>query len=767
MCEKSNVTIDMSSSNNYLALICQNSNIETQFTKKQCIYLISKDKQKSVYNSTLSVNTKQRCLLDLAISFNYRSMIDAILDEYSNECDIKSALMTAADLNIRSKSDEMLKYILDTNNIIIKSRIIKEQVYAIKSAKYSNNNTMLDIIVSKGRVKQFISVISTLVDICNIEDFESLIKMRIITRENIAKWIKICTNNKYSVFLSFLNNFNEKCFQSANFGIFCVIFDIGSNNSNTKKNSENNEEVNELSLRFNKDYKNARYLFEKCQKSTLKDLSNVVNNGLLKQECGFNDTLLILSKMVDNDSFVKNMSNVTRECLSNEKKTVSKHCFFKNNLLNSNVWSMISNTNTNTNKSSNDSNGSNDSDAVNTSENKSNELENVIDSSLLLFNQIKKDILSNELKTQQMFIQNAIISEEKTNNKKWVELRQLSPKESLLEVIKELESDDELSQLLLPVYYNADELPFDNVNGFDGTKEYDHNIYLTQLLITAHQMNNTFQNECKNTFNKKNGYFTTIPCKFWYNSAPVKTKSRCITKAELDYKYDIWPHTINIKDLLRCSVTFDTIDGLIKGYKQFTNMMYDRYLYGNNAKNISCIKRILRIKNGFSTIVDESWNVKDLSKFDYVDIKFNVLIETTMDRRNIDSRNNKTNNNRNGKKLANDKYYLMGEIQFLAKFMLEAKKMGHSIYSFVRKQDLFEKIYLNCNNYNITKNGKLIENKLRKMIVTQNLTQFSKYFESISKDELKYIQLNKKVLLGFLKQNEWKRGLKLFEIYVK
>ena len=59
---------------------------------------------------------------------------------------------------------------------------------------------------------------------------------------------------------------------------------------------------------------------------------------------------------------------------------------------------------------------------------------------------------------------------------------------------------DEIS--LLPKKYNIEDLPFDNVNGFDGGKEYD-NVYLTNTSILAYQMDATFQNDCKNIFNKQ------------------------------------------------------------------------------------------------------------------------------------------------------------------------------------------------------------------------------------------------------------------------
>ena len=73
---------------------------------------------------------------------------------------------------------------------------------------------------------------------------------------------------------------------------------------------------------------------------------------------------------------------------------------------------------------------------------------------------------------------------------------------------------------------------------------------------------------------------------------------------------------------------------------------------------------------------------------------------------------------------------LVGEIQFLLDFMLKAKKMGHSIYSFVRKQDLYDKInhYVNdsCNN------KENIEQRLKQMIL-YNYRKIYLNWESIVK----------------------------------
>ena len=102
------------------------------------------------------------------------------------------------------------------------------------------------------------------------------------------------------------------------------------------------------------------------------------------------------------------------------------------------------------------------------------------------------------------------------------------------------------------------------------------------------------------------------------------------------------------------------------------------------------------------------------------------------------------------------------------KFMLDAKKMGHSIYSFARKQELFSKIHKMCNIHELDTDGNvLIEKKLKRMIITKNLSKFSSYFENINKFELEYVKSNKQTFESLINENGWRKGLTVFQTYVK
>ena len=96
--------------------------------------------------------------------------------------------------------------------------------------------------------------------------------------------------------------------------------------------------------------------------------------------------------------------------------------------------------------------------------------------------------------------------------------------------------------------------------------------------------------------------------------------------------------------------------------------------------------------------------------------------------------------------------------------MLDAKKMGHSIYSFLRKQELFEKIHQICDTNEI--NNQYINKKLKRMIMTQNLSNFSKYLETIKQNEFEFISSNKEIFINLLSETKWKKGLNVFKTYV-
>ena len=190
-----------------------------------------------------------------------------------------------------------------------------------------------------------------------------------------------------------------------------------------------------------------------------------------------------------------------------------------------------------------------------------------------------------------------------------------------------------------------------------------------------------------------------------------------------------WPFTKNIIDLVRCSIVFKNSKELLDGMQRFSKLI---------PYESGCISRISRVKNGFEDFVNVN-NDTDLKLFDYRDVKFNVLIKY-------------------------GEIELVGEVQFLLSFMLKAKKIGHSVYSFVRNEFYYKEIsnYLNNNKY------KMNDSILNRIILTRNISLLSNILENCNQqDKLNYFVKNENSICQFLKQSHWSKGLKLFQLFVK
>ena len=88
--------------------------------------------------------------------------------------------------------------------------------------------------------------------------------------------------------------------------------------------------------------------------------------------------------------------------------------------------------------------------------------------------------------------------------------------------------------------------------------------------------------------------------------------------------------------------------------------------------------------------------------------------------------------------------------------------MGHSIYSFARKGELFNKINKNINNINE------VNSKLTRMIITKNSSQLSLYLESLyNENEINLIKSNIKIYKDLFVQNGFERSRfkNIYKIY--
>eukprot|EP00485_Elphidium_margaritaceum_P000299 CAMPEP_0202697428 /NCGR_PEP_ID=MMETSP1385-20130828/10760_1 /ASSEMBLY_ACC=CAM_ASM_000861 /TAXON_ID=933848 /ORGANISM="Elphidium margaritaceum" /LENGTH=820 /DNA_ID=CAMNT_0049353889 /DNA_START=55 /DNA_END=2514 /DNA_ORIENTATION=- len=182
-------------------------------------------------------------------------------------------------------------------------------------------------------------------------------------------------------------------------------------------------------------------------------------------------------------------------------------------------------------------------------------------------------------------------------------------------------------------------------------KFYDFSIYLNELFLECRQVNDAFQDDVKNMFADVAG---DLNMKF--QPGPLKLPDRCVMKCETDYYDEPFPTAACLLDIVRCTLIFDDLAGLVDGIKRFEAEI-------ESAKY--CVKRILRVKNGFH----ESFGTADAIRFEYADLKFNC-----------------------GVVRSNGSTEIIAEVQFLLKNMSEFKPKSHKLYSVFRQRDYFENL---------------------------------------------------------------------------
>ena len=425
--------------------------------------------------------------------------------------------------------------------------LCKRHDLKILESKNEEDKNGIDLAVQSGNVAIFSILIITLLDRYNIDTIEGLLKNSTFFNEKlILSWLDICQTVNNAGLFAFLTSMYENPIKEKNFGLLRSSLETSIEDNNSALTSVLNQNRKDLQV--------SNYLFKHCKIETLNDLSKVITNGLSKQECGFNDSLLFLAKMVNNELFNQTLDNVTKDCLTASRKTIEKYTFFKNNLLNSNIWAINVNEDEDKGKNKNKNENQNEkkNGSVTSDEKTATEAEADIGDGLL-FNKVELSSIENELMNQKQFIKDEIIKLEKEHLKDWQEVkysikvwnvglyRQISQTKIVNKYTSKME--DLMSEFGIQSDYKLNELPFDNVNGFNGSQECDHRAYLTKLLLASHQVNPLFQKQCQEvfeSFNKIDG----ISCK--YASAPVKTRERSQMKGDLDYIDKIWPHTSNI-----------------------------------------------------------------------------------------------------------------------------------------------------------------------------------------------------------------------------
>ena len=125
---------------------------------------------------------------------------------------------------------------------------------------------------------------------------------------------------------------------------------------------------------------------------------------------------------------------------------------------------------------------------------------------------------------------------------------------------------------------------------------------------------------------------------------------------------------------------------------------------------------------------------------------------------------------------------MIAEIQFLLKFMLNAKKIGHSFYAFSRKQEFYNKLNKNAcigmrngngndngNDENINDQNQFLsslQNMITPHIISKNDKNFEMILQYLNHYELQSIKDNindiQMYIIEKLNENKWKKGEKIF-----
>merc|ERR1719150_517728 len=120
----------------------------------------------------------------------------------------------------------------------------------------------------------------------------------------------------------------------------------------------------------------------------------------------------------------------------------------------------------------------------------------------------------------------------------------------------------------------------DDGEDIDDLKHFiDSNLAVNILMTTAKSINNEFQKEMSTILNR-HGEF---------KPGPMKKVERALSKMENDYMDEAYPKAAKLLDIVRCSVSYNTVGQLLEGYKAFMDHI------DSGASSMV----LARVKNGF------------------------------------------------------------------------------------------------------------------------------------------------------------------------
>ena len=505
-----------------------------------------------------------------------------------------------------------------------------------------------------------------------------------------------------------------------------------------------------------KDINLVEYILDKCKDSTLIDISNAINEAISQQLCPVNDSWLMLSKNVDSNKFELSLKECAHLCLSNKHRNGKSYQYWRDNLASSSVWVSIVNPDSNPN-----SNGNNTIENVNEQKDdleikknfeKSDERETV---NVSLFDKINSEVIDSDLEANKQFIKETVIEllQDKEQGSYFRELVETIDNWSIAAKGTYIQqntlmvnnnnngNNNEKAKDLMKKYggiqsdFILDDLPNNNTSGFNPAQTYDMYGYLTKMLIAASKLNEKFQNACEYIFSKD---YLGVECTF--SDAPMKTRERCMQKANIDYGTRPWPRCSHILDVIRCSCVFNTPKDLLIALKLICNeYSFERR---HNKNKYDTLQFIVRIKNGFKNIAINNINDCNLNEFNYCDVKLNMLIS---DRSGF------------------QKISMICEIQLLLSFMLKVKKNGHASYSFVRNENYFNDLSNSLND--LSNNETKIIKEIQRLMLSKNIRQLTIYLNYLNCTRKQWLNQHISRIKEMLQAIDWPQGTKLLDRY--
>ena len=189
----------------------------------------------------------------------------------------------------------------------------------------------------------------------------------------------------------------------------------------------------------------------------------------------------------------------------------------------------------------------------------------------------------------------------------------------------------------------------------------DTNLAVNLMTNTARQIDAEFQSRIQGVMSRFGEF----------RAGPTKTTERCQSKVENDYSDAVYPKAARLLDVVRCSVSFNTVEQLLEGYQGLL-----RYVDSGTSS-----LELARVKNGF--LADEGG---------YRDIKVNVVYHSEHDTENQVS--------------------MVCEVQLILNQYLHEKKRIHKLYSILRERTFFKMVVRGFEDQETAKDVKNLEFEL-------------------------------------------------------